>query len=246
MKTGRAVQHAWRPDRRFWTLHLLIPLAGAALVLTLAEFSGVDVWLADRWFAIEGGQWAWRGHWLAYDVIHHHGKQTLIAFGVLVLILFGLSFRVRRLRPWRMPLLYLLTSMVLVPSLIAHSKQYSAVPCPWDLVRYGGDLPYLRTFSYPIGLADRGHCFPSGHAAGGFGLLALYFAGYLHARRPALLLLPGLTVGWIFALGQQARGAHFLSHDLWALALCWFGALGLYLLFRPGRWLRPPQGKKGL
>jgi membrane-associated PAP2 superfamily phosphatase len=55
VKTGRAVQNAWRPDRRFWTLHLLIPLAAAASVLTLVEFTGVDVWLADRWFAIEGG-----------------------------------------------------------------------------------------------------------------------------------------------------------------------------------------------
>ncbi|HET6591419.1 MAG TPA: hypothetical protein VFG48_00750, partial [Xanthomonadales bacterium] len=40
----------------------------------------------------------------------------------------------------------------------------------------------------------------------------------------------------VIALGQQARGAHFLSHDLWTLSWCWFGALGLFLLFRPGRW----------
>jgi membrane-associated PAP2 superfamily phosphatase len=227
-----------RLDRRFWTLHLLIPLAVAAVVLTALEFTGIDLWLADQWFASEGGHWAWRDHWLAYDVIHHHGKRVLIAFGGLQLILLALSFYVARLRPWRMPLLYLLASMVVVPAAIAHSKHYSAVPCPWDLARYGADLPYLRTFTYPVGLTDTGHCFPSGHSAGGFGLLALYFAGYFYVRRPALLLLPGLMVGWVFALGQQARGAHFLSHDLWAMSLCWFGALGLFWLFRPGRWPR--------
>jgi len=108
-----------------------------------------------------------------------------------------------------------------------------------DLTRYGGDTAYLRTFEHSFGLSEAGHCFPSGHASGGFALLALYFAAYLYARRPALFLLPGLLVGTVFALGQQARGAHFLSHDLWSLSFCWFGALGLFLLFRPDRWPGP-------
>jgi len=129
--------------------------------------------------------------------------------------------------------------MALLPASIAWSKRLSPVACPWDLARYGGDSTYLRTFEYSFGLADAGHCFPAGHASGGFALLALYFAAYLYARRPALFLLPGLLVGTVFALGQQARGAHFLSHDLWSLSLCWFGALGLFLLFRPGRWPGP-------
>jgi membrane-associated PAP2 superfamily phosphatase len=62
---------------------------------------------------------------------------------------------------------------------------------------------------------------------------------YFYARKPALYLFPGLFVGFVFAFGQQARGAHFLSHDLWSISLCWFGALGLFLLFRPGTWPRP-------
>ena len=76
-------------------------------------------------------------------------------------------------------------------------------------------------------------------------LLALYFATFLYFRRPALMLLPGLVVGWVFALGQQARGAHFLSHDLWSLTVCWFGALGMFLAFRPERWPTPGAAGKG-
>ncbi len=52
------------------------------MLLTVLEQTSVDLWLADRWFALEGGAWAWRDHWLAYDVIHHHGKQLLIGFGL--------------------------------------------------------------------------------------------------------------------------------------------------------------------
>jgi membrane-associated PAP2 superfamily phosphatase len=229
----------WRPDKGFWVFHLVIPFAAALTLLTLLEQTSVDLWLADRWFVVQGGIWAWRDHWLAYDVIHHHGKQLVIVFGLLVLALIALSFRLPRLRKWRLPMTYLLAGMALLPALIAWFKRLSPVACPWDLTRYGGDTAYLRTFEHSFGLSEAGHCFPSGHASGGFALLALYFAAYLYARRPALFLLPGLLVGTVFALGQQARGAHFLSHDLWSLSFCWFGALGLFLLFRPDRWPGP-------
>lgn len=236
MNADLAAPSSWRPDTRFWLIHLALPLAAAVTALALLEQTSADLWLADRWFALEGSAWAWRDHWLTYDVIHHHGKQMVIALGLLLLALIALSFRLAGLRQWRLPLTYLLAAMALLPAVIAWFKRISPVPCPWDLARYGGDAGYLRTFEHSFGFTDAGHCFPAGHASGGFALLALYFAAYLYARRPALFLLPGLLVGSVFALGQQARGAHFLSHDLWTLSWCWFGALGLFLLFRPGRW----------
>ena len=135
---------------------------------------------------------------------------------------------------------FLLTTMALVPASIATFKRISPVPCPWDILRYGGDLPYLPTFEYAFGPASSGHCFPAGHASGGFILFALYFVSLPFTHKPlARFLLPGIVVGWIFALGQQSRGAHFLSHDVWTMSICWFGALALFLLFRPGRWPRP-------
>lgn len=199
MISDHGVPSAWRPDTRFWVAHLVLPLLVAAMLLTFVERSGIDLWLADQWFAVEGHRWAWRDHWLTYDVIHHFGKQMIIGFGLLLLTLIALGYRTARLRRWRMP------------------------------------LSYLLTFGYSPGVTAFGHCFPSGHSSGGFALLAIYFAAFPYTRRPALFLLPGLVIGFIFALGQQARGGHFLSHDLWTLSLCWFGALALFLLFRPQR-----------
>jgi membrane-associated PAP2 superfamily phosphatase len=203
------------------------------------EQTTLDLWLADQWFALQGGQWAWRSHWLSYDLIHHHGKQLIIATGLAALLLITVSFVRPAMRHWRAPMSYLLTTMAVVPALIASAKRLSPVACPWDLTRYGGELPYVRTFEHGFGPSDLGHCFPAGHASGGFILLAMYFAALPLIKRPGRFLLPGLLVGWIFALGQQSRGAHFLSHDLWTLGLCWFGALGMFLLFRPARWLHP-------
>lgn len=244
MISGAGAPSCWRPDKNFWVTHLLLPLVAAITLLTLFERTAIDLWLADKWFELEGGHWAWRDHWLTYDIIHHRGKQMVIACGLLLLSMIALSFHLPRLRNWRLPMTYLLTSMALVPALIARSKRFSPVPCPWDLERYGGTALYQHSLNYSFGPAEIGHCFPSGHASGGFALLAVYFTTYLYTRRPVLALLPGLVVGSVFALGQQARGAHFLSHDLWSLSLCWFGALGLFLLFRPHRWPGPIARRK--
>ncbi len=205
-------------------------------VLFGIEQTLLDLWLADQWFALQGGQWAWRSHWVSYDLIHHYGKQMIIGIGLIALSLIVLGFFKPGLRHWRAPMTYLLTTMALVPAMISSAKKFSPVPCPWDLARYGGEQIYLRNFQYSFTATDMGHCFPSGHASAGFILLAMYFAALPFVKKPAWFLLPGLLVGWTFALGQQSRGAHFLSHDLWTLSLCWFGALGMFMLFRPARW----------
>jgi membrane-associated PAP2 superfamily phosphatase len=230
-------------DRNFWIVHLVLPLAVAILVLSSLERSGADLWLADRWYAFEGYRWALRDHWLVSQVIHHDGREMLAGLGMVLAIVLVLSHRLPRMQNWRRPVAYLLTCMVVLPALIAGFKHFSSAPCPWDLLRYGGRLPYHPSLSYFFGSTGTGHCFPAGHASGGFALLALYFAAYLYTRYPAIYLLPGFLVGFTFAFGQEARGAHFISHDLWTLSLCWFGALGLFVLFQPDCWARTVSSK---
>lgn len=233
-------------NKRFWVIHLLLPLAVVVAALFTLEHTGIDLWLADRLYALEGNQWALRDHWLTYDVIHHHGKQMILTMGLALVVLLLASHRISGLRRWRKPMSYLLASMALLPTAIAYSKHYSPVYCPWDLSRYGGHAAYQHTFSYSFGATQLGHCFPAGHASGGFALLALYFAMYRSARHPALYLLPGMLVGFVFAFGQQVRGAHFISHDLWSLSICWFGALGLFVLFWPETLSRPAKFRESV
>ncbi len=220
----------------FWLRHLVLPLLLAGGILFTLEHSTLDLWLADQWYAWEGGQWALRNHWFTYDVLHHHGKQFIILLGVGVLGALVAGLRWQRVRPVRRPLLYLFTCMAALPALIAFAKRFSPVPCPWHLSRYGGEVLYQHNFTYTFGATSGGHCFPAGHASAGFALLAVYFCALPYVQRPRFFLLPGLVVGSAFALGQQARGAHFLSHDLWTLTLCWFGALALFIAFRPAGW----------
>ena len=58
-----------------------------------------------------------------------------------------------------------------------------------------------------------------------------YFIFYRSNRRLAIGgLLTGVVTGSVFALAQQLRGAHFASHNLWTILLCWAVALLLYTL----------------
>lgn len=233
-------RRTWPPGPRFWVVHLWLPLLAFLALAALFETTMLDQWFADRLYAFEGGRWALQDHFLAYEVMHHYGKLTVIAIGVLTMLLAILSCCVEGLKPWRWPLVYLVVGLVTAPALLSLSKHFSDIPCPWDLARYGGEMAYRHSLDYPFswtGLHSRS-CFPAGHAAAGYGMLVIYFAAWPYARRPALFLLPGLLTGAAFGVAQQLRGAHFLSHDVWTLALTWFIALGLFVAFRPARWFR--------
>ena len=90
------------------------------------------------------------------------------------------------------------------------------VDCPWDLAGFGGDRPYVGLFGESSRLSTARACFPGAHSSSGFALLSFYFAlRDARARAGALALLAAaLLVGAVFSIGQEARGAHFLSHDL--------------------------------
>jgi membrane-associated PAP2 superfamily phosphatase len=77
-----------------------------------------------------------------------------------------------------------------------------------------------------------GHCFPSGHSGLGFTFVSLYFFFLLvKPERKYYGLSVGLIVGLIFGLAQEIRGAHFFSHDVFSLAICWFSSVLMFLVF---------------
>ncbi len=62
----------------------------------------------------------------------------------------------------------------------------------------------------------------------------------LGRRRLALAGLGiALGLGMLFSFGQQARGAHFLSHDLWSAFIAWTICLALYRWAFGGRLTTP-------
>lgn len=222
---------------RFLALHLWLPLACVALLSALLMNLGGDQWIADALYRLEGGHWLLKDHWFTSGLVHRIGKWLSTAAAIGVLVLAVLAWCNQRLRAMRWPLTYLATSIALSTSLVSLLKSWTAMDCPWDLSRYGGTHPMIGLFESRNGIAASG-CFPAGHASAGYAWVALYFCALALRpawRVPALWL--GIAAGFLFGIAQQLRGAHFLSHDLWSLAVCWGTALALYcvMLARPHR-----------
>ena len=209
-------------------------LAVVAVALAAVAASRLDQRLADALYALEGHRWAWKHAFVTDGLIHRGGRALSLAAWCVVLGAWARSLVVDGAAAWRRPLAYLVLAPLASVLVVAWIKSWSGMDCPWDLVRYGGSRPFVGLLeSRPAQFGD-GRCFPAAHAGAGYAWVALYF--FLSAVRPErrrLGLAVGLSAGVVFGASQQLRGAHFLSHDLWSLAICWSIAAGLYAAFRP-------------
>jgi len=218
--------------RHFYLTHVWLPFLAFAVLVVLLMVLGGDQWVADHVYAWQGHAWTLRRGFITDRLIHQAGRNLSFAAWLGVAV----TWLVIRKRPgwsaWRRPLAYLLLCVAATAALVAWVKSFSNMDCPWDLIRYGGAREYVRLLELrPIGLT-RGTCFPAGGASGGYAWVALYF--FFAAVRPRLRwagLVVGLAAGLAFGIAQQLRGAHFLSHDVWTLAISWSVALALYLAF---------------
>ncbi|HEC15366.1 MAG TPA: phosphatase PAP2 family protein [Sedimenticola sp.] len=213
-------------NHSFWRNHLYAPLTAFLLLAGLFEYSGIDLMFADWLYRLEGGRWALRHDFLFSGILHQGAARLMKILALLILVLAAASHRIAKLGPYRRALWCLALSMPASALLVNIGKGLTHVDCPWDLLRYGGGQPYLGLFEPHSGEGGDGQCFPAGHASGGYALVALYFFFLqTNPERRFHGLGIGLACGLLFGFTQQLRGAHFLSHDLWTLAICWFNSL---------------------
>lgn len=214
-------------DRTLWP-------AIAALVLTflLFEITRLDLSIQDRLYDFSTQRWMIDAQAALPRAVFYTGpKAILIALGVALLLLaLGPQSWRKRLRmpePKRKNLLVAFLTLGSVPAFVGGLKSVTNVFCPSEIRNYGGSAPYVRvlertTENTPSG--QRGHCFPAGHASGGFALLGL--VGLARTTRGrALLVLLGLGAGTFMGAYQMAKGAHFLSHTVVTALIAWIFVL---------------------
>jgi membrane-associated PAP2 superfamily phosphatase len=196
----------------------------ASLPLLLLAWWGarqIDLHWAGWLFQWEGGAWALKRSVLLEGVLHRGGRLlSQVAWtGVLVATL----WRWRSpSAPWTRPAARLLLAVFASIACVAALKSLTHMDCPWDLAGLGGQRPFIDLFEARPATLGPAACFPAAHAAGGFAWVALYFFFRQVAPRWRHAGLGiGLLAGLVFGLAQQLRGAHFLSHDIASLAVCW-------------------------
>lgn len=210
--------------------HATLPLGWLFGASLLCMGLGGDRWIADHLYQLEGQQWLWKDAWLTKQFIHLDGKRLSVAAGVATAVITAVGWSSSRWSRLRGPATYLLLSVIIATLIVSLLKRLTGMDCPWDIIAYGGPRPYIGLFSFRHGMAASG-CFPAGHASAGYAWVALYFAAVSCKPRWRWQgLAIGLFFGAVFGISQQVRGAHFLSHDLWALAVCWYTALVLYAI----------------
>lgn len=192
-------------------------LLAGLLALVAWEASGGDLALA-RLYGNPAG-FAWRDAWLTSSVLHNGGRW--LAWALLGALIWD-ALRPFSPGPTRRERWFWLAvigvALVLVPSL----KRFSDTSCPWDLLPFGGSVPYVPHWQLWLADGGAGHCFPSGHAVAAFAFIGVYFEWRHHRPQAARwALLAVLLIGGVFGWAQMARGAHFLSHIGWSAWICW-------------------------
>ena len=219
-----------------------MPTALFAVGFAIFYGAGFDFVLASAIFELEGGQWQLTNHWLFSDVLHSGSRllNNIILANLLGFWLYQqLSSKTTSERT--IALTKLVLSLLLSFSIVALLKRVLPAECPWDLQQFGGDLPFIGVFADRPAAMHPTQCFPAGHASVGYAWVALYFYFLpVCARKARIGLTTGLLLGLLLGVTQQLRGAHFLSHDLTTLWLCWVVSSLVYLTY-PNRMVQKPQ-----
>lgn len=228
--------------RKFWLLHAVLPAALFALLVAVIIAAHLDLRTADAvFFDWKAGRWIGAGSWWAADLIHIGGRNFVVLVALCALLAVAASFARESLRRLRRGATFIVLGILLSTGVVGLLKSVTNVDCPWDLQRYGGTRPYITLFADRPDQLPHARCFPGAHSSSGFALMCFYFLlrdTRRHAARMALA--GGLLAGLVFSLGQQARGAHFLSHDLTSAVLVWYVLLGTYV------WLLKPRAARAI
>lgn len=205
-----------------------------ALICLIAwDASGLDLPMAHL-FASRAG-FALRDNWMLVHVMHEGAKALSWVIVILLAVAIARPFGFLRGldRGERVQLALSVIASVIVVSLIKHGSRTS---CPWDLDAFGGVAQYVSHWSWGRLDGGPGRCFPAGHASAAFAFLGGYFL--LARRLPSVArwwLLGAVVSGLLLGLGQQMRGAHYMSHTLWTAWICWTTGL---LIDQACQWLR--------
>ena len=210
------------PSRALRRTSRLLPWSLPLLLLAWWAARHVDMALAHGVFHWEGDAWTLKRSLLLEATLHRGGRLLSQAAWAGLLVATLLHWRSPASQAWTRPAARLLLAVFTSVACVAALKALTHMDCPWDLAGLGGDRAFVALFdARPLTMGPAA-CFPAAHAAGGYAWVALYFfllqvaPGWRHAG-----LAVGLAAGLVFGVAQQLRGAHFLSHDVASLVVCW-------------------------
>ncbi len=188
----------------FFILKFFFPVGG------LIDLSLIQPWVSHS------GEFLFRDSWYLAKLNHSYIKDIIMAVYICYFMGWLSSFKCQKLKMYQMKWGYFFLVSLLCTSIVGLIKSQSAYACPWNMT-----IPSVSGFTWDFS-AKNGHCFPGGHASTGFALVTGYFVYRLsNIKKACFFLVAGLILGFAMGWAQMMRGAHFLSHNLWTLWICW-------------------------
>ncbi|MFV7789303.1 phosphatase PAP2 family protein [Aliarcobacter lanthieri] len=194
-------------------------------VILIFDFSNIDIFVQNHFYNFEDKLWLISEDNKVLKFIFYDGfKKLFKVFYLLTIIFLILSFfkRFPILHSYKRNILIFGLSLLFVPSL-AGLKSVTNMPCPFNIIDYGGKYPEVKLFeSYPKDNTPPKilKCYPAGHAVLGFSLMALYFL-FKKQRNKNIGLIIGITIGILTGGYKMLIGDHFLSHTLVTMIGAW-------------------------
>jgi len=221
------------PGSRFSIAHACALILSAFCLGWMSRDGAIDFMLAGVFADPAGSGFPLRDQPLLAHIGHTGLRWLAISVWLSALAMAIAAARSAVLRPWRGSLWFFCMTVAVTTATVLMLKRVSPHSCPWDMTAFGGAASWFPSFGETGAAPGPGHCSPAAHAAGGFSLIAGYFA--LRDRWRALAriaLLAALALGSAMSAVQMARGAHFLSHNLWSLWIAWLVGFVGYLVWR--------------
>ncbi len=220
------------PDYRF---EFFFSLSLAIIATLLVEHSTLDISISQLFYQGNGDWLITKGTKLPDWIFYTGIKRLLIIFEVYVMLAglqrvfmaknpqHKLAQPLKIFQPFARfsarELGYLAGVMLLVPTIVATLKAITNVPCPNNLLLFGGKFEYLSLWQDIINHSGQ-KCFPAAHASSGFALYAWAFLPSLKKYRWQIAI--GVTIlAWAMGLYKMAIGDHFFSHTLVSMCLAW-------------------------
>ncbi|MFC7299587.1 PAP2 family protein [Herminiimonas aquatilis] len=203
------------------------------LFVWLSNNGTIDFWITKHFYDDELHIFSFQNSKFLESIGHKFLKDLTACILIVGILLSIASYVIAALRPLRRPLIGFCVMAIASALFISYLKSISIHSCPWDLQMYGGQAKWFPLFSGFLTANSQGHCWPGGHASGGFALIAGYFS--FREYRPHLasaFLFSGFLFGSLMSFVQIVRGAHFLSHNLWTLWFIWTICLVIDGIFR--------------
>ena len=214
---------------------LVLALLTALATATYELWPELDLSASGLFFELgrfEGSQWAWPD-WLYHGMPIVGGALSALALLTIAAALLGRWLG----KPWVTPAhlrraVFGLLVVVLGVGLLVHNgfKDNWGRARPMDVQAFGGSKTYHAPLR-PTDQCARNCSFVSGHAAGGFALMAI---GMLGSRRSRWRWWSaGMAAGGLVGLARMVEGRHFLGDIVFGGLIIW----AVCLLLREA-WLR--------